>query len=72
MCGPKAIEINWRTYKGLAGDLQTMLVGEYNGVVFSELYDDFSIFNFSMRRTKRKITGAIMMLHANHWLECPK
>lgn len=65
--GPEPHKISWRTYKGEAGDLQTMLIGEYNGVVFSDLYNDNSLFNWSFLRAKRRILKAILLLHANHW-----
>ncbi len=55
-------EIQWRTYKGEAGDLQTLLIGEINGIRFSCLYNDFSWFNWSMKRAKRKITKAINLM----------
>lgn len=67
--GPQPHQIKWRTYKGLAGDLQTMLVGEYNGISFSELYNDLSLFNWSFKRKKRIIIKAIQMLHATHWID---
>ena len=63
-------DIRWREYKGQAGDLQTMLVGEYNGISFSDLYTDSFIFqfNFSKWLTRRRILKAINLLHATHWL----
>lgn len=51
----------------MAGDLQTMLVGTYNGISFSELYNDFSSMNLSEKRAIRKIVKAVQLLHANHW-----
>lgn len=52
----KEEHIQWRTYKGVAGDLQTMLVGNLYGHEFRELYNDFSPFQLSFKRKKRKIT----------------
>jgi hypothetical protein len=48
--------IQWRTYKGLAGDLQTMLTGNLYGHELSRLYNDFSPFQLSFKMAKRKIT----------------
>jgi hypothetical protein len=48
--------IQWRTYKGLAGDLQTLLIGNLYGHELSRLYNDFSPFQLSFKRAKRKIT----------------
>lgn len=48
--------IQWRTYKGEAGDLQTLLIGNLYGFELSELYNDFSLFQLSFKRAKRKIT----------------
>jgi hypothetical protein len=61
-------DIKWRTYKGEAGDLETMLVGEYNGITFSHSYQDTSFFNLSFWYTKRQIVKTIKLLHANHWV----
>lgn len=47
--------IQWRTYKGEAGDLQTMLVGNLYGHQFYELFNDYSPFQMSFKRAKRKI-----------------
>lgn len=47
--------IQWRTYKGVAGDLQTLLIGNLYGQEFSELYNDFSPFQLSFKIKKRKI-----------------
>lgn len=57
-------EIKWRTFKGTSGDLQSLLIGEYNGISFSELFTDSSPFNISFKITKRKITKAIEMIHS--------
>jgi hypothetical protein len=48
--------IQWRTYKGLAGDLQTLLIGNLYGHECSRLYNDFSPFQLSFKIAKRKIT----------------
>ena len=48
--------IQWRTYKGVAGVLQSLLIGNLYGQEYHELYNDFSWFNLSYKRTKRKIT----------------
>lgn len=63
-------DIKWWTYRGEAGDLQTMLVAEYNGVRFSSLYTEAFIFrfNFSKWLAKRRIRKAINLLHAKHWM----
>ena len=49
------MKIKWRTYKGTAGDLQTLLMGEYKGHEESRLYFDFSPFDISLRLAKRRI-----------------
>ena len=54
--------IQWRTYKGLAGDLQTLLIGNYYGHEFSELYNDFSPFQLSFKRAKRRIVRDFKIL----------
>lgn len=56
-------KIKWRIYKGEAGDLHTLLIGEYIGIEFSQLYNEDSFFNISLRNAKRKITNAIKLLH---------
>ena len=56
-------KIKWRTYKGLAGDLQTLLIGTYENVSFSRLFFDTSLFDWSLKRAKRKIISAIKILH---------
>lgn len=56
-------KIKWRIHKGEAGDLQTLLIGEYNGIEFSALYNDNSFFNISLRWAKWRITQAIKLLY---------
>lgn len=52
----KKDHIQWRTYRGEAGDLQTLLIGNLYGQEFSCLYNIFSPFQISFKRAKRKIT----------------
>jgi len=58
----RADHIEWRTYKGEAGDLQTMLIGDLYGHKFYELYNDFSPLQLSFKRAKRKITKKFRIL----------
>lgn len=55
-------QIEWRTYKGEAGDLQSLLIGNLYGHEFSCLYNDYSPFQISFKRIKRKITGKFKIL----------
>jgi len=54
--------IQWRTYKGVAGDLQTLLIGNLYGHEYSRLYNDFSPFQLSFKIAKRKITKEFKIL----------
>jgi len=54
--------IEWRTYKGEAGDLQTMLTGNLYGHEFSQLYNDYSPFQMSYKRAKKRITKKFKIL----------
>ena len=58
----KEDHIQWYTYKGEAGDLQTMLVGNLYGQKFYQLYNDFSPFQLSFKLAKRKITKKFKVL----------
>lgn len=62
-------DIVWRTYKGTAGDLQSLLIGDYNGIKFSMLFTDSSAFDWSYKRAKKRIIKAAMLLHATHWID---
>ena len=66
---PNIKDIKWRTYKGLAGDLQSLLIAEYNDIEFGELFTDDTIFNYSFKLARRKLIKAIKLLHSKHYIE---
>lgn len=51
------MNIRFRTYSGLAGDLQMMLIGETNdGMTESRLFTSVGIFKYyNLKRAKSKI-----------------
>jgi len=50
------MKVNFRTYRGLAGDLQTLLIGEVPNDIECRLFTDGSLL--SLRYAKRKILKA--------------
>jgi hypothetical protein len=56
------MNIKFRTYRGEAGDLHTLLIGEFNDVSFSELFYEDSFLNYSYILSKRKIEKQIKKL----------
>jgi hypothetical protein len=58
------MDVRFKTYCGLAGDLQELLIGEAEtGITESELYNCTGLFKlYSMRKAKRKILKRIELL----------
>lgn len=61
--------IKWEKRIGDELNFDAVIVGEYNGISFSHTYDRYSWFNYSLKRAKRKISKAVLLLdkHDVNW-----
>lgn len=59
------MDVTFRTYCGLAGDQQELLILETNtGIQLSRLYNRASFKNFNQKRAKRKLQKELKSLQS--------